>query len=124
MTSRDSGVRVLPEAPVAALRPLPPQMRELAEGVAMSGGPFDVGDAWLGFQTSGKPQNAGEWQRWCARAVTFAKRDRQRDKDRPRGPSVTRAEPGYQQPPPVWKGHAEPVGGAVPPPRDLLACLP
>ena len=94
-------------------------MLELAEGVARFGGPFDVADAWLTFQTGGKPQNAGEWQRWCARAAGFAKRDRYRSSS----PLVTRAEPGYQQPPPVWKGHAEPEGGAVPPP-DLLACLP
>ncbi len=117
-------IRVLPELPAATLEPLTARARELADGVAMNAGIFDVADAWVAYLTSSQPRSDRAWQHWCANAARFAKRDRQRDKDRPRGPSVTRAEPGYQQPPPVWKGHAEPVGGAVPPPRDLLACLP
>jgi hypothetical protein len=96
VTSRDipSGVRIVPEAHVVELHPLNDRARELALGVQQSAGPFDTEATWLAFQTSGKPQNAGEWQRWCVRQAAFAKRDRQREDDRK---TVTKAPGGFAE---------------------------
>lgn len=78
-------VRLVPELPAVALEPPTDRARELAAGVAMVAGPFDVEDAWFAYLTSTKHRSDRSWQNWCAHAARFAKRDRQRERDRPRG---------------------------------------
>jgi hypothetical protein len=77
-----------PEAPVtrdtvSVPIPCPDRMREIARGIILAGGPFDIDLEWLTYQTHGKPITSElDWRKWCGYAVVNAKKERQRDAQR------------------------------------------